>query len=89
MKITAIYDNGGKTGQTRQGVQQLVAEDPGATWNQSTRQVEGSSGRVIMIGIAPEDARATVLQSVATISEDDLDLPVGVQIRQRDISGLQ
>jgi hypothetical protein len=52
------YEPGGKTGQVKQGVQYLVNQDPGATWNQSTRQVEGSSysdwtksPRVVTIGL--------------------------------------
>jgi hypothetical protein len=52
------YDNGGKTGPTKQGVGDLISQDPSATWNQSTRQVEGSSypdwtksPRVITIGL--------------------------------------
>jgi len=52
------YEAGGKTGQVKHGVDYLVQQDPGATWNQSTRQVEGSSysdwtksPRVIIIGL--------------------------------------
>jgi len=50
--------SGSVTGPTRQGVQDLVGQDPGATWNQTTRQIEGSSfqdwtrsPRVIIIGL--------------------------------------
>jgi hypothetical protein len=50
--------SGSVTGPTRQGIQDLVAQDPGATWNQSTKQVEGSSyqdwtksPRVVIIGL--------------------------------------
>jgi putative Flp pilus-assembly TadE/G-like protein len=52
------YESGGKTGPVKKGVTYLVNEDPGATWNQSTKQVEGSSyadwtrsPRVITIGL--------------------------------------
>jgi hypothetical protein len=55
---TVPFQPGGATGQVRQGVQYLVNEDPGATWNQTTHQVEGSSyadwttsPRVITIGL--------------------------------------
>ena len=34
------YENGGKTGPVKQGVKTLVDLDPGATWNQSTHQVD-------------------------------------------------
>jgi hypothetical protein len=52
------YDNGSKTGPVRQGIDYLVQQDPNATWNQATRQVEGSnwddwteSPRVVIIGL--------------------------------------
>jgi hypothetical protein len=52
------YEAGGKTGQVKHGVDYLVNLDPGARWNQSTKQVEGSafsdwtkSPRVIIIGL--------------------------------------
>jgi hypothetical protein len=52
------YDNGSRTGQVRQGIDYLVQQDPGATWNPETRQVEGSSWddwtqspRVVIIGL--------------------------------------
>ena len=55
---TPNYDVGSRTGQVQQGVNYLVNQDPGATWNQSTREVEGSSyadwtksPRVIIIGL--------------------------------------
>jgi hypothetical protein len=50
--------SGSVTGPTRQGVHDLYLRDPGATWNQSTKQVEGSaypdwtkSPRVITVGL--------------------------------------
>ena len=52
------YDNGSRTGPVRQGIDHLVQQDPGATWNPVTRQVEGSawenwteSPRVVIIGL--------------------------------------
>jgi len=52
------YEPGGKTGPVKHGVDYLVNLDPGAHWNQSTHQVEGSaysdwtkSPRVIIIGL--------------------------------------
>ena len=46
------------TGPTRQGISDLVGRDPGAVWNQSTKQVDGStypdwtqSPRVVTIGL--------------------------------------
>jgi len=55
---TPNYDVGSRTGQVQQGVRYLVQQDPGATWNQSTGQVDGSSyadwtksPRVITIGL--------------------------------------
>jgi hypothetical protein len=56
------YLPGGHTGGTKKGIQNLIAMDPSATWNQSTKQVENSSSpdwtkspRVIIIGlISPE-----------------------------------
>jgi hypothetical protein len=52
------YRTGSATGQTRQGVDELVQQDPGATWDQSTRTVVGSSfpdwtqsPRVVTIGL--------------------------------------
>ena len=52
------YDNGSRTGPVRQGINYLVQQDPGATWNPTTRQVEGSnwqnwteSPRVVIIGL--------------------------------------
>lgn len=55
---TPNFEKGGKTGQAKQGIQTLISRDPGATWNQSTRQVENSafsdwtqSPRVILVGL--------------------------------------
>lgn len=52
------YESGGKTGPVKQGVDYLVQQDRGASWDQSTRQVVGSSysdwtksPRVITIGL--------------------------------------
>jgi hypothetical protein len=52
------YEQGGKTGPTRQGVQDLVAQDPNAYWDQATQTVMNSSAdhwtespRVIVIGL--------------------------------------
>ena len=52
------YDNGSRTGQVRQGINNLVQQDPNATWNPSTKQVENSdfadwtqSPRVVIIGL--------------------------------------
>lgn len=52
------FATGGATGQARQGIKYLIDQDPGATWNQTTRQVEGSSQsdwtkspRVIIVGL--------------------------------------
>ena len=52
------YDNGSKTGPVRQGINTLVQQDPDATWNQSTKQVDGSdwddwtqSPRVVIVGL--------------------------------------
>jgi hypothetical protein len=55
---TPNYDVGSRTGQVQQGVRYLVQQDPGATFNQSTKKIEGSSyadptksPRVITIGL--------------------------------------
>ena len=55
---TPNYASGGKTGQARQGVNYLVGEDPGASWDNTTKQVVGSnyadwtqSPRVIVVGL--------------------------------------
>jgi hypothetical protein len=52
------YDNGSKTGPVRQGIDYLVQQDPGAEWDQTTKQVVGSSyqdwtdsPRVVIIGL--------------------------------------
>ncbi len=52
------FSQGSATGQARQGITYLINQDPGATWNQTTRQVEGSSQsdwtkspRVIIVGL--------------------------------------
>lgn len=52
------YDNGSKTGPTRQGIDYLVQQDPGATWDQTNKRVVGSlwedwteSPRVVTIGL--------------------------------------
>jgi len=52
------YDNGSRTGQVRQGINNLVQQDPNATWNPTTKQVENSdfadwtrSPRVVIIGL--------------------------------------
>jgi putative Flp pilus-assembly TadE/G-like protein len=52
------YRNGSVTGPTRQGVDDLIDQDPDATWNQQTKQVENSdyadwtkSPRVVTIGL--------------------------------------
>jgi Flp pilus assembly protein TadG len=55
---TPNYDVGSRTGQVQQGVRYLVQQDPGATWNTTTKTVDGSSypdwtksPRVITIGL--------------------------------------
>jgi hypothetical protein len=57
---TVPFEAGGKTGQVKHGVDYLVNLDPGATWNQSTKRVDGvdpkygdwtQSPRVIIIGL--------------------------------------
>ena len=55
---TPNYDVGSRTGQVQQGVRYLVQQDPGATWNESTKTIDGSSyldwtksPRVITIGL--------------------------------------
>ena len=40
---TLYTENGNMVGPTKQGVQDLIAQDPGATWDTSTNQVTGSS----------------------------------------------
>ncbi|MBA2322659.1 MAG: hypothetical protein H0V92_01095 [Pseudonocardiales bacterium] len=52
------WSQGSATGQARQGITYLINQDPGATWNQSTKQVQGSSysdwtksPRVIIVGL--------------------------------------
>jgi len=52
------YDNGSKTGPVRQGIDYLVQQDPGATWDQATKRVVGSSWsdwtespRVVIVGL--------------------------------------
>jgi hypothetical protein len=52
------YDNGSRTGQVRQGIDYLVQQDLGATWDQATKQVVGSawtdwtqSPRVVIVGL--------------------------------------
>ena len=52
------YDNGSRTGQVRQGIDYLVQQDPGATWDQATKSVVGSSWsdwtqspRVVIVGL--------------------------------------
>lgn len=56
------YLPGGHTGGTKKGVENLIAMDPSATWNQSTKQVQNStysdwtkSPRVIIIGLISPD----------------------------------
>jgi hypothetical protein len=55
---TPNFSQGSATGQAKQGISYLINEDPGATWNQTTRQVDGSSyadwtqsPRVIIVGL--------------------------------------
>jgi len=55
---TPNFSQGSATGQAKQGIQYLINQDPGAGWNQTTRQVEGSSfsdwtksPRVIIVGL--------------------------------------
>jgi Putative Flp pilus-assembly TadE/G-like len=52
------YDNGSRTGPVRQGIDYLIQQDPGATWDQATRRVVGSSyddwtqsPRVVVVGL--------------------------------------
>jgi Flp pilus assembly protein TadG len=54
------YDQGSQTGPTRQGIQDLVDQDPNATWNPTTGHVENTdpkygdwtnSPRVVIIGL--------------------------------------
>lgn len=46
---------GNKVGPTKQGVSNLIAQDPGATWNPSTRQIDGSayavSPRIVPVAV--------------------------------------
>jgi hypothetical protein len=55
---TPDFSQGSATGQAKQGIQYLINQDRSATWNQTTRQVEGSSfsdwtksPRVIIVGL--------------------------------------
>jgi hypothetical protein len=52
------WSQGSATGQAKQGIKYLIDQDPGATWNPTTRQIENSafadwtqSPRVIIIGL--------------------------------------
>ncbi len=51
------WSQGSATGQARQGMDYLINQDPGATWNPSTNQIENSafplyqSPRVIIVGL--------------------------------------
>jgi hypothetical protein len=52
------WSNGSQTGQAKQGIQYLINQDPGASWNPSTKQIENSafrdwtqSPRVIIVGL--------------------------------------
>ena len=52
------WSQGSQTGQARQGMQYLINQDRGATWNPTTKQIEGSafadwtqSPRVILVGL--------------------------------------
>jgi len=56
------YDNGSKTGPVRQGIDYLIQQDPGATWDQANRRVVGSSyddwtqsPRVVIVGLISPD----------------------------------
>ena len=55
---TPNWSQGSATGQARQGIDYLINQDPGATWNPSTKKVENSafadwtqSPRVIIVGL--------------------------------------
>jgi hypothetical protein len=55
---TPNFSQGSATGQAKQGVRYLINQDPGATWNQSTKQIEHSaytdwtqSPRVVIVGL--------------------------------------
>jgi hypothetical protein len=55
---TPNWSQGGATGQARQGIQYLINQDPGATWNPVTKRVDNSawsdwtqSPRVIIVGL--------------------------------------
>jgi hypothetical protein len=55
---TPNWSQGSATGQARQGINYLINQDRNATWNQTTKQVEGSSyadwtksPRVIIVGL--------------------------------------
>jgi len=52
------WSQGSATGQAKQGIDYLISQDPGATWNPSTKQIENSafrdwtqSPRVILVGL--------------------------------------
>jgi hypothetical protein len=52
------WSQGSATGQAKQGIKYLIDQDPGATWNPTTQQIENSaysdwtqSPRVIIIGL--------------------------------------
>jgi len=52
------WSQGSATGQAKQGIQYLISQDPGATWNPSTKQIDNSafhdwtqSPRVILVGL--------------------------------------
>jgi hypothetical protein len=40
---TPVFRSGGATGQARQGIQYLIGQDPGATWDPTSKSVVGSS----------------------------------------------
>jgi hypothetical protein len=55
---TPDFSQGSATGQAKQGINTLISRDPGARWNQTTRQIENSafqdwtqSPRVIIVGL--------------------------------------
>jgi hypothetical protein len=54
---TPNWSQGSATGQARQGIDYLINQDPNATWNSSTKQIENSafpayqSPRVIIVGL--------------------------------------
>lgn len=82
---TLWTQNGNLVGPTKQGVQELIAQDPGATWNSSTKEISGSaygatgSPRIIRVPFfdprtPPTSGKQTIeVTNIASLFLEDID----------------